>query len=56
MLVQFSDFFPLSLQILSHNLLVVLAILFPADFTPEIHVAMDKFLLALSLALSEKYR
>ncbi|KAB5531101.1 hypothetical protein PHYPO_G00137030 [Pangasianodon hypophthalmus] len=47
---------PSNFKILSHNLLVVLAILFPTDFTPEIHVAMDKFLVALSLALSEKYR
>ncbi|XP_027022348.2 hemoglobin embryonic subunit alpha-like [Tachysurus fulvidraco] len=47
---------PANFKILSHNLLVVLAILFPTDFTPEVHVAMDKFLAALSLALSEKYR
>ncbi|KAK3511747.1 hypothetical protein QTP70_020749, partial [Hemibagrus guttatus] len=47
---------PSNFKILSHNLLVVLASLFPIDFTPEIHVAMDKFLAALSLALSEKYR
>ncbi|KAG7316895.1 hypothetical protein KOW79_019193 [Hemibagrus wyckioides] len=47
---------PVNFKILSHNLLVVLATLFPADFTPEIHVAMDKFLAALSLALSEKSR
>ncbi|TSZ68957.1 Hemoglobin subunit alpha-1 [Bagarius yarrelli] len=47
---------PSNFKILSHNLLVVLANLFPADFTPEIHVAMDKFLAALSLALAEKYR
>ncbi|KAL6457302.1 hypothetical protein MHYP_G00342650 [Metynnis hypsauchen] len=43
-------------RILSHNLLVVLAIQFPDDFTPEVHVAMDKFLSAVALALSEKYR
>ncbi|ROL51184.1 Hemoglobin subunit alpha-1 [Anabarilius grahami] len=47
---------PTNFKILSHNILVVLAILFPTDFTPEAHVAMDKFLSALSLALSEKYR
>ncbi|XP_060798137.1 hemoglobin embryonic subunit alpha-like [Neoarius graeffei] len=47
---------PANFKMLSHNLLVVLSIMFPADFTPEIHVAMDKFLVALSLALSEKYR
>ncbi|XP_043091280.1 hemoglobin embryonic subunit alpha-like [Puntigrus tetrazona] len=47
---------PANFKILSHNILVVLATLFPVDFTPEAHVAMDKFLSALSLALSEKYR
>ncbi|XP_067232425.1 hemoglobin embryonic subunit alpha-like [Chanodichthys erythropterus] len=47
---------PANFKILSHNILVVLATLFPTDFTPEAHVAMDKFLSALSLALSEKYR
>lgn len=46
----------LFLQILSHCMLVVMAIMFPNDFTPEVHVAMDKFLAALALALSEKYR
>lgn len=44
------------LQIISHNILVVLAMLFPNDFTPEVHVSMDKFLAQVSLALSEKYR
>ncbi|RVE69682.1 hypothetical protein OJAV_G00080480 [Oryzias javanicus] len=47
---------PANFKILSHNILVVLAIMFPDDFTPEVHVAMDKFLAALALALSEKYR
>ncbi|XP_071326201.1 hemoglobin embryonic subunit alpha [Trachinotus anak] len=47
---------PANFKILSHNILVVLAIMFPADFTPEVHVAMDKFLAALARALSEKYR
>ncbi|NP_001352279.1 hemoglobin, alpha embryonic 1.1 [Danio rerio] len=47
---------PANFKILSHNILVVLATLFPADFTPEAHVAMDKFLSALALAMSEKYR
>ncbi|KAL0197108.1 hypothetical protein M9458_005648 [Cirrhinus mrigala] len=47
---------PANFKILSHNILVVLATLFPNDFTPEAHVAMDKFLTAVSLALSEKYR
>lgn len=43
-------------QVLSHNLLVVLSTTFPNDFTPEVHVAIDKFLTAVALALSEKYR
>ncbi|XP_034396171.1 hemoglobin subunit alpha-1-like [Cyclopterus lumpus] len=47
---------PANFKILSHCILLVLAIMFPQDFTPEVHVAMDKFLAALSRALSEKYR
>ncbi|XP_021481614.2 hemoglobin embryonic subunit alpha-like [Oncorhynchus mykiss] len=47
---------PANFKILSHNILVVLAILFPADFTPEVRVSVDKFLAALALALAEKYR
>ncbi|KAF7225641.1 hemoglobin embryonic subunit alpha-like [Nothobranchius furzeri] len=47
---------PANFKILSHNLLVVFAIMFPSYFTPEVHVAMDKFLSAVALALSEKYR
>lgn len=45
-----------SLQLLSHCILVVVSSMFPKDFTPEAHCAFDKFLCALSLALSEKYR
>ncbi|XP_030645491.1 hemoglobin subunit alpha-1-like [Chanos chanos] len=47
---------PANFKILSHCLLVVLATQFPGDFTPEVHISMDKFLAALSLALAEKYR
>ncbi|XP_061905787.1 hemoglobin embryonic subunit alpha-like [Entelurus aequoreus] len=47
---------PANFKIFTHCILVVLAIMFPNDFTPEAHVAMDKFLAALSLALAEKYR
>ncbi|XP_062264026.1 hemoglobin embryonic subunit alpha [Platichthys flesus] len=47
---------PANFKILSHNILVVMAIMFPEDFTPEVHVCMDKFLAALALALAEKYR
>ncbi|KAF4115794.1 hemoglobin, alpha adult 2 [Onychostoma macrolepis] len=47
---------PGNFKILSHNILVTLAINFPADFTAEVHVAVDKFLAALSAALADKYR
>ncbi|XP_036422762.1 hemoglobin embryonic subunit alpha-like [Colossoma macropomum] len=47
---------PANFKIISHNILVVLAMLFPDDFTPEVHVAVDKFLSQVNLVLSEKYR
>ncbi|XP_029364939.1 hemoglobin subunit alpha-B-like [Echeneis naucrates] len=47
---------PANFKILAHNLILVLAMYFPADFTPEVHVAVDKFLQNVALALSEKYR
>ncbi|TNN56815.1 Hemoglobin subunit alpha-1 [Liparis tanakae] len=47
---------PANFKILSHCILVVMALMFPDEFTPEVHVAMDKFLAAVSLALAEKYR
>lgn len=43
-------------QLISHCILVVMSSMFPNDFSPEVHVAMDKFLSALSRALSEKFR
>jgi len=43
-------------QILAHNLIVVIAMLFPGDFTPEVHMSVDKFFQNLALALAEKYR
>lgn len=43
-------------QPLCHCILVVCSIMFPKDFSPEAHVAFDKFLTAVSLALSERYR
>ncbi|XP_023867761.1 hemoglobin embryonic subunit alpha-like isoform X5 [Salvelinus sp. IW2-2015] len=47
---------PANFKILSHNIWVMLAILFPADFTSEVHVSVDKFLAELALALAENYR
>ncbi|XP_053707234.1 hemoglobin subunit alpha-1-like [Synchiropus splendidus] len=47
---------PANFKILSHCILVVFAMQFPDDFSPEVHVSMDKFLAALARALAEKYR
>ncbi|XP_060950846.1 hemoglobin, alpha embryonic 5 [Limanda limanda] len=47
---------PANFKLLSHCILVVMANMFPKDFTPEVHVSMDKYLACLSLALSERYR
>ncbi|XP_055753393.1 hemoglobin subunit alpha-4-like [Salvelinus fontinalis] len=47
---------PTNFKILAHNLIVVIAAYFPAEFTPEIHLSVDKFLQQLALALAEKYR
>ncbi|XP_018426281.1 PREDICTED: hemoglobin subunit alpha-B-like isoform X3 [Nanorana parkeri] len=41
---------------LCHNILVVLAIHFPTDFTPHAHAAWDKFLAAITDTLCSKYR
>lgn len=43
-------------QLLGHCIHVVVAKMFPKDFTPEVHLAFDKFLAAVALALAEKYR
>uniref|UniRef100_A0A673W5W3 Hemoglobin alpha embryonic-3 n=1 Tax=Salmo trutta TaxID=8032 RepID=A0A673W5W3_SALTR len=43
-------------EIFNYNMLVTLAMMFPDDFTPEVHVSTDKFVAQLALALSEKYR
>lgn len=43
-------------QILAHCILTVIAIMFPKDFTPEAHVAFDKFLAGVALSLAERYR
>lgn len=44
------------LQLLGHCLLVVIANQFPKDFSPAVHCSVDKFLAALALGLSERYR
>ncbi|MBL2457116.1 hypothetical protein ELJ41_29720, partial [Klebsiella pneumoniae] len=47
---------PSNFKILAHNVIVVIAMLFPGDVTPEVHVSVDKFFQNLALALAEKYR
>ena len=47
---------PVNFKLLSHTIEVSIALFFPAEFTPEVHVSFDKFLQNLALALSEKYR
>uniref|UniRef100_A0A8C6TBV7 Globin domain-containing protein n=1 Tax=Neogobius melanostomus TaxID=47308 RepID=A0A8C6TBV7_9GOBI len=47
---------PSNFKLLSHCIMVVFAGNFPGEFTPEVHLCMDKFMQALARALSEKYR
>uniref|UniRef100_A0A3B4XHR1 Hemoglobin subunit alpha-B n=1 Tax=Seriola lalandi dorsalis TaxID=1841481 RepID=A0A3B4XHR1_SERLL len=47
---------PANFKILAHNVILVAAMYFPADFTPEVHVSVDKFLQRVALALAERYR
>uniref|UniRef100_A0A8C6S4B4 Hemoglobin, alpha embryonic 5 n=1 Tax=Neogobius melanostomus TaxID=47308 RepID=A0A8C6S4B4_9GOBI len=47
---------PTNFKLMAQCLMVVIAIMFPKDFTEEAHLATDKFLANLALALSEKYR
>ncbi|XP_029945207.1 hemoglobin subunit alpha-A-like [Salarias fasciatus] len=47
---------PANHKTLFHNMMLVMAVYFPADFTPEVHVSMDKFLQQIALDMSEKYR
>ncbi|CAM4344492.1 hypothetical protein PO909_001229 [Leuciscus waleckii] len=47
---------PANFKILAHNIIVVIGMLFPGDFTPDVHVSVDKFFQNLALALAEKYR
>ncbi|XP_047427142.1 hemoglobin embryonic subunit alpha-like [Mugil cephalus] len=47
---------PANFKIIAHVIQVVLAIMYPNDFTPEVHVSFDKFLAFLAITLAEKYR
>ncbi|GAA6218097.1 hemoglobin subunit alpha-like [Lates japonicus] len=47
---------PANFKILGHNIILTLAMYFPGDFTPEVHVSVDKFLQNVAWALSERYR
>ncbi|KAG7316896.1 hypothetical protein KOW79_019194 [Hemibagrus wyckioides] len=47
---------PANFKILGQTLKVSIALYFPGEFTPEVHLSFDKFLQNVALALSEKYR
>ncbi|KAK1162829.1 hemoglobin embryonic subunit alpha-like [Acipenser oxyrinchus oxyrinchus] len=47
---------PVNFKLLAHTLLVSLSATLGAEFTPEIHLAWDKFLAVIAAVLSEKYR
>ncbi|XP_072224670.1 hemoglobin subunit alpha-A [Leuresthes tenuis] len=47
---------PANFKMLAHNIILVMAMYFPGDFTAEVHVSVDKFLQSLALALSDRYR
>lgn len=47
---------PSNFKLMAHCFMVVLASMFPDDFTPEVHVSVDKFMANLTLALSERFR
>ncbi|KAM9426501.1 hemoglobin, alpha embryonic 5 [Pholidichthys leucotaenia] len=47
---------PANFKLMAHCIMVSIATKFPAEFSPQAHVALDKFLANLALALSEKYR
>ncbi|KAJ3607604.1 hypothetical protein NHX12_024655 [Muraenolepis orangiensis] len=47
---------PVNFKLLAHCMLVCMSIYFPDEFTPQVHVAVDKFLAQLALALVDKYR
>ncbi|KAF7643830.1 hypothetical protein LDENG_00232520 [Lucifuga dentata] len=47
---------PVNFKIFTHCILVVMSMILGEEFTPEIHLSVDKFLAQLSLALAERYR
>ncbi|CAM5087012.1 unnamed protein product [Natator depressus] len=47
---------PVNFKLLSHCFLVVVASHYPALFTPDVHVSLDKFLGTVATVLTSKYR
>ncbi|XP_030264576.1 hemoglobin subunit alpha-A [Sparus aurata] len=47
---------PANFRMLAHNIMLVIAMYYPGDFTAEVHLSFDKFLQNLALALAERYR
>nr|P84205.1 RecName: Full=Hemoglobin anodic subunit alpha; AltName: Full=Hemoglobin anodic alpha chain [Gymnothorax unicolor] len=47
---------PANFKILAHCLMASICLFYPTDFTPEVHLSVDKFLQNLALALADRYR
>ncbi|KAM9290712.1 hemoglobin subunit alpha-D [Morus bassanus] len=47
---------PVNFKLLAQCFQVVLAVHLGQEYTPEVHVAFDKFLMAVAAVLAEKYR
>nr|ABF67513.1 alpha-2 globin [Sparus aurata] len=47
---------PANFRMLAHNIMLVIAMYYPGDFTAEVHLSFDKFLQNLALALAERCR
>ncbi|XP_039348783.1 hemoglobin subunit alpha-D [Mauremys reevesii] len=47
---------PVNFKLLSHSFQVVLGVHLGSEYTPQVHLAYDKFLAAVTAVLTEKYR
>merc|ERR1711931_4972 len=47
---------PINFKLFIHCILVTMSMMFPEEFTPQVHLAVDKFLALVALALQQKYR
>ncbi|KAJ8253926.1 hypothetical protein COCON_G00205380 [Conger conger] len=47
---------PSNFKYLAHCVMVCISMFFPEEFTPEVHLSVDKFFQCFARALSERYR